>query len=61
MGKFPRRKKGFECSECNEFYESKDEADACCPKDDSEEVDRWECVDCNELYEDREEAYHCCE
>jgi len=60
MGKFPRKIKGFECPECNEFHETYEDAECCCPRD-IEEAERWQCVDCDELHEDKEDAYHCCE
>lgn len=62
MGKFPRKKEGFKCVICEEFYEEQEEADFCCYGEKTE-IDSvmWQCVECRELHEDQEEAYRCCE
>ena len=58
MGKFPSKVEGYECPDCQEFFEEENDATDCCPKE-AEEAERWKCVTCGELHEDKDDAYNC--
>lgn len=51
---------GYECPQCDEFYEDEEEAEDCCRPDSPRQVERFKCGDCDEYYEDREDAKECC-
>lgn len=60
MGRFPRKKEGYECPDCGDFHEDFANAEDCCPRE-IDKVERWQCSVCDEIYEEREEAYSCCD
>ena len=60
MGKFPRKVQRWQCSICEELYETEDECSECCIDDKDKEVDVWQCIECEEIYDDKDEAYNCC-
>ncbi len=46
-------KVGYECGNCNNFYEDKYDAQECCPP----EVDKvFQCTECEETFEYRDDA-----
>ena len=44
----------WECPECGEEYEDKDDARGCCQED------LWECSECGKQFDNEDEAENCC-